>query len=100
FEQHQLPAELAAVADFRPMAADCKVSADDVATSHVLMGLGFRKVCMQVALRHDLTTFPAPQSSEVRIADCLDLDDDFIWAHARNFTRDRFSLDPLLPVAG
>ncbi len=38
--------------------------------------------------------------SEVPIADRLDLDDDTLWRHARNFSRDRFSLDPLLPAVG
>jgi GNAT superfamily N-acetyltransferase len=100
FDERQLCTELAAVADKRPVAADSKVSADDVVTSHGLMRLGFRKVCMQITLRHDLTALPEPQCSEVRIADQFRLDEETIWAHARNFTRDRYSLDPLLPATG
>jgi GNAT superfamily N-acetyltransferase len=100
FDEGQLRTELAGVADARPMAADSKVSADDVVASHGLMRLGFRKVCMQITLRHDLTLPPEPPCSEVRIADRLDLEEEAIWAHARNFTRDRFSLDPLLPATG
>lgn len=100
FDEGQLRTELAGVADSRPMAADSKVSADDVVANHGLMRLGFRKVCMQIALRHDLLPPFEPPCSEVRIVDKLDLDEETIWAHARNFTKDRFSLDPLLPATG
>jgi GNAT superfamily N-acetyltransferase len=55
---------------------------------------------MQITLRHDLTAPSEPQVSEVPIVDRLDLDEETVWAHARNFTRDRFSLDPLLHATG
>lgn len=100
FDERQLGEELAALAEVRPMAADFKTSADDAGTSHGLTRLGFRRVCMQITLRHDLKTLPAQHGPDVRIADRLTLADDTIWAHARNFTRDRFSLDPLLPSCG
>jgi GNAT superfamily N-acetyltransferase len=100
FDEPRLRTELASVAGECPMGADCKVSAGDVAATHGLMRLGFRKVCVQITLRHDLTEIPEPQCSEVRIAGRLDLDDETLWAHARNFTQDRFSLDPLMPATG
>lgn len=101
FDERQLGAELRAAAGARPMATDCKAPAEDVVATHGLMRLGFRKVCMQITLRHDLAALPAEtRSSEVRIADRFDADEETLWAHARNFTRDRFSLDPLLPAEG
>jgi len=100
FDERRLGEALAAKADIRPMAADCRVPAGDVASSHGLMRLGFRKVCMQVTLCHNLNEVAEVGNSGAVIADRLNLDAETVWEHARNFTRDRFSLDPLLPAAG
>jgi GNAT superfamily N-acetyltransferase len=99
FDEERLTRDLDTLRDLRPFAADAKVAADDVAGTHALLRLGFRKVCMQVTLERD----PAGAiegDSEVRITDRLDLDNEALWRHARNFSRDRFSLDPLLPAVG
>jgi len=100
FDELQLREEIAALATMSPVVADCKVSAGDVATSHWLMRLGFRKICMQITLRHNLEMQAPALESDATIAGKLDLDDDTMWAHARNFRQDRFSLDPLLPAEG
>lgn len=100
FDEGMLCGELAAAADARPMAADAKAPAGDVATGHGLMRAGFRKVCMQITLRHAVAPPAGLPDARVRIADRLDLNEEAMWAHARNFTRDRYSLDPLLPASG
>ena len=100
FDEVQLAADLAALGDVRPMAADAKAPAGNVAMTHGLMRLGFRKVCMQITLRHDLAAPDEIPASEVRIAGRLGLGEEIVRAHARNFTKDRFSLDPLLPGEG
>lgn len=97
FDEAALRSELDGLSKARPMAVDAKCPADDIGTTHMLMRLGFRKVCMQVTLRCE----PQPLiASDVVIDDSLALDEDTIWQHARNFTADRFSLDPLLPAEG
>jgi GNAT superfamily N-acetyltransferase len=91
--------ELAALGDLRPMAADAKAPAENVAQSHALQRLGFRKVSMQVTFERDLNGAVAPDA-DVRISDRLELADDILYRHSRNFTQDRFSLDPFLPEEG
>jgi len=95
FDEPALHHELDAL--HAPAAIDAKCPAEDIATTHALMRLRFRKVCMQVTLRCD------PQShtdTGVVIDDSLALDEHTLWQHARNFTADRFSLDPHLPTEG
>ncbi len=100
FDEAQVRAELSALSGEPSLAVDAKTPADDVIAQHGLMRLGFRKVCMQVVMEHGLGGVEAPADREVHFAARLDLDEDTLWAHARNFRRDRFSLDPLLPSAG
>jgi GNAT superfamily N-acetyltransferase len=99
FNRERLARELNALHDLRPIAADAKTPSDDVAWTHALLGFGFRKICMQVTLERD-PQGAAAGDPEVLISDRLDLDDDVLWRHARNFAKDRFSLDPLLPAEG
>jgi GNAT superfamily N-acetyltransferase len=99
FDQERLTRELDSLRDLRPVAADAKTAADDVTRTHTLLRLGFRKICMQIALERD-PQGAAQGDPEVCITGRLDLDDDVLWRHARNFNRDRFSLDPLLPAEG
>ena len=100
FDETCLAAELAALGDSGPMAADAKRAADDVAAAHVLQTLGFRKVCMQITLRHNLDGHAGAPDPDVEFLDLLDLEDSVLWRHARNFNKDRFSLDPCLPAEG
>ncbi len=98
-EEDGLAAEVDALLRNGRMAADAKRPADDVAGTHALMKLGFRKVCMQVTLQWRTAGSPEPDP-EVELRDSLGVDEETLWRHARNFTRDRFSMDPLLPAAG
>jgi GNAT superfamily N-acetyltransferase len=100
FDEDRLAAELAALGDSALMAADAKRPADDVAGAHALETLGFRKVCMQITLCHHLGGYTGEPDPEVEFLDRLPLDDSVLWRHARNFTKDRFSLDPCLPAEG
>lgn len=83
-------------------AADMKLPAHDSNGNRELLSLGFRKVCMQVTLVNDLKKREGIESANngVEFAGKLDLSDDIILRHARNFTKDRFSLDPMLPAEG
>ena len=78
---------------------DAKVPADDLENSRLLWSLGFRKVCMQIVLRHDLARVE-DQSPGMAVVSRLDLPESAIQQHAGNFTFDRFSLDPLIPRDG
>ena len=97
-DEAELRRELEAFAGLSPMAVDAKAPAGDLAAQYALMRLGFRKVCMQVTMRHDLSYDSTNQG--VDFSEKLNLDEETLWAHARNFTRDRFSQDPLLPKSG
>jgi len=95
-----LPERISAlVRDHQELVVDAKVSADDVAAAAVLWSLGFRKVCMQITLARALAG-TATSASPARVSARLDVDDATVMRHARNFTFDRFSLDPLLPDEG
>jgi GNAT superfamily N-acetyltransferase len=94
-----LPSEIAALQSIGRFAADGKFPSGDLATSRILMQCGFRKTCMQITLSHDLRGAFTP-SVDVIIADRLELGEDEIYRHARNFTADRFALDPFLPSEG
>jgi GNAT superfamily N-acetyltransferase len=83
----------------RAVIVDAKLPADDVTNAALLWSLGFRKVCMQIVLRHDLRSVPAPADG-VAVASTLDLPESVIAQHAANFTFDRFNLDPLIPHEG
>jgi ribosomal protein S18 acetylase RimI-like enzyme len=91
----------ALVQDHDALIIDAKVPASDVAAARVLWSLGFRKVCMQVTLCRALGHEAVPASTSVaNVSPRLDLDDTTVMRHARNFTFDRFSLDPLLSDEG
>jgi hypothetical protein len=93
--------DLAALSRHGPFAADGKLPADDRNGCRTLLICGFRKVCMQVTLAHDLqNVLPTVPDSQVSVVNCLSLSEETLLAHARNFTVDRFSLDPLLPAEG
>ena len=77
--------------------ADAKVAAFDIATARRLLQAGFKKICTQVDLVHDLAAVP-DAGADATIADTLALDTATVAAHARNFKTSRFQQDPALPV--
>jgi GNAT superfamily N-acetyltransferase len=83
----------------RSFIVDAKVPAEDVENSRLLWSLGFRKVCMQITLRHDLSAADASPSGTT-LAARLELAEALLHEHAANFTLDRFSLDPLIARDG
>jgi GNAT superfamily N-acetyltransferase len=93
-----LPSELRALAIVGPFAADGKISAGDLHSTHELLRCGFRKICMQIKFYHRLEGCTGGDG--ISVTDGLGLTEETIWRHARNFSRDRFSLDPFLPAAG
>ena len=99
FDGQQLAGELARLPAREKVAVDAKIPAGDIATSDLLWGLGFRKVCMQVRLTRD-SQQAIPSETTTEVCSKLDLPDDLLLRHARNFSCDRFSLDPLLPREG
>lgn len=80
----------------RSFIVDAKLPADDLTAAPLLWSLGFRKVCMQITLRHDLRGALEP-AADVAVVPTLALPEEAIARHAANFTFDRFSLDPLIP---
>jgi len=91
--------ELQAIRDRdRSFIVDVKVPADAIEHSQLLFSLGFRKVCMQITLRHDLSA-DAP-ASDATVVPRLELPEAVVQQHAANFTFDRFSLDPLIARDG
>ena len=99
FDEPGLKSELDALGGVRPMAADAKTPGENVAQTHAFLRLGFRKISMQVMFQHDLDGV-MERDADIRISDRLKLSDDVLCQHARNFTQDRFSLDPLMPAEG
>ena len=97
-DREQLALEIAGLPAAGGFAADAKAPAEDVGTARLLMGLGFRKVSMQIRLTHDLKIMPPDGGAG--ISSRLDLPEDALWRHARNFRYDRFNQDPLLPREG
>ena len=79
----------------RPLIIDAKVPADRSDVIRFLQGLGFRIVCTQIALSHDLSQVPSA-IVPVTISNQLLLAEEIIHSHALNFQSDRFSLDPLI----
>lgn len=82
-----------------PFIIDAKASSDDLSASRLLQALGFRKVCIQIELVHDLSSTTA-FDSEACVADTVEWPDALIAEHARNFVFDRFALDIELPTEG
>lgn len=79
----------------RPFAVDARMPADDLAAHRALQAMGFRKTCVQVRLVNDLSQAMAADPEAV-LAARVSWPESVYQAHARNFTFDRFSLDPLL----
>jgi hypothetical protein len=91
-----IPQELRAIRDTTAsLIVDAKVTADDVEGTRLLWSLGFRKVCMQITLRHDLGDV-GEVPADVAVVLTLALPESVLQQHADNFKFDRFNLDPLL----
>jgi ribosomal protein S18 acetylase RimI-like enzyme len=78
---------------------DAKVSSDDLEASRILQCLGFRKVCMQIKLVHDLAGAQVFDSS-AQLSERVEWPASLVAEHAKNFKFDRFALDGQLPAAG
>ena len=94
-----LPEALATLPNDRPCIVDAKLAAQDIASAARLIRAGFRKVCVQIELHHQLDQDLCPPQ-RARIVDRVALSEADVHAHARNFTFDRFALDVALPAAG
>jgi len=99
FDPDGLRAELGQLPLETRVAVDAKVPASDVPNYQLLMALGFRPVAMMIHLTHRLEAAPEPLPA-ARIVPRLDLPEEVIWRHARNFRYDRFNLDPMLAKEG
>lgn len=77
--------------------ADAKIPAADLKLSHTLLDQGFRKICTQIQLSHDVSKVPT-KSPLVEIEDHLVLMDELIFQHAANFEASRFRQDPMVGV--
>jgi hypothetical protein len=75
---------------------DAKLPAEDIEAANRLLRAGFRKICCQVELHHDVVggTYAPVQSG---IFEGFSLPEEMVSRHAANFTFDRFSLDNELP---
>jgi GNAT superfamily N-acetyltransferase len=78
-----------------PLFADVKLPVGDAAAARELLLSGFRKVCTQVQLHHDLTRLP-DAAEAAGIADRLELPATAISAHAANFATGRYRQDARL----
>lgn len=96
-----LAGEIANLAAAGRFAVDAKLSAGDTEGLARLEALGFRRVCGQTLLTHDLAGPDAPRGGiAARILDRLELDAETLRAHAAGFRFARFLQDPRLPAAG
>ena len=96
----RLADEIAALSAAGPVVVDAKLAEHERDATAALKALGFRPVCMQIGLSHDLETDGTMRgSSDVRIVPRLDLDAATLRAHARGFRFARFLQDPCLPRA-
>jgi len=94
-ESLNLPAlakELPALLRRRPIIVDAKVPAAAHEATRFLHRLGFRTVCTQIALTHELRTGSDSMSSVV-FASRINISEPMVRAHVENFRSDRFSLD-------
>ena len=74
-----------------PQIIDAKVPAHDRALTESLLELGFRLICTQFELEHDLVQNPAA-ADRAQSSDVLALSEDRIRAHAASFRYDRFNM--------
>jgi GNAT superfamily N-acetyltransferase len=94
----RLQEEVAALASNPPCIADAKLPAEDIQSGARLLELGFRKICVQIELKHRLGVSVHPTRSQIR--DRVVLPNAIIRAHASQFVFDRFALDIALPSKG
>jgi GNAT superfamily N-acetyltransferase len=94
-----LAQELSALQKQRPLVIDAKAAAADLDRNAFLQRHKFRNVCAQLELHHHLKAIDKPGHA-VEVTAGMALPGDLLARHARNFTADRFALDPFLPKAG
>jgi len=78
-----------------PVIIDAKVPAHRSDLIRFLLGFGFRAICTQVTLVHDLAELPV-MTGRVDIRPRVEFDAETIRAHIANFQADRFARDPLI----
>jgi GNAT superfamily N-acetyltransferase len=94
-DQADLERDLPPLLRRKPVIVDAKVPADRSDLVRFLLGFGFRSVCTQVTLVHDLAKVPVtPQRVDVRAH--VEFDAETLHAHVANFQADRFARDPLI----
>ena len=92
--------DIAALSDQGDFIADAKLPMGEAQAIAALERLGFRRICSQVELSHDLAESGAMKSvPAARLADRLALEAESLSAHAAGFRFARFLQDPLLPQA-
>ena len=92
--------DIAALSDKGAFIADAKLPMGEADAIAALERLGFRRICSQVELCHNLAEADAVESAvAARLADRLELDAATLSAHAAGFRFARFLQDPLLPRA-
>jgi GNAT superfamily N-acetyltransferase len=92
------PADLAALSAAQakgPCFASAKIDASDLETLNTMEKLDFRRICIQLLLRHRLDAAPGI-AADVQIAERLDLGPTDVRAHAVQFETGRFRQDPLI----
>jgi GNAT superfamily N-acetyltransferase len=99
FDPDGLRADIASLPPAPKVVVDAKVPASDTQTAQLLMSLGFRTVAMLFHLTHSLEK-PAAAPLAAEIVSRLELPEEAIRLHGRNFRFDRFNLDPLLSHEG
>jgi len=97
-DQARLERELPPLLARKPIIIDAKVPAERTDLVRYLLGHGFRAVCPQITLVHDLAQVPL-MPTRVAIRPSLAFDAETIRAHAANFLTDRFACDPLITAA-
>jgi GNAT superfamily N-acetyltransferase len=99
FDLSRLGDELDGLIQRAPIIIDATVPVDQRECTYFLMERGFRKICTQFELHHDLSGSPT-RAPGARISDRIDISEECLAAHAENFVYDRFSLDPLIDHEG
>lgn len=79
--------------------ADAKLPAEQVDEAKALMGLGFRKVCVQAHFAMDIAAHPPRTPNVEKPSGAVAAAPEVLDMHAANLRRSRFGLDPLLPEA-
>ena len=92
----EIKSEFYALPSKHPWIADAKISSSNKSLDLCLQELGFRKVCMQVQLKLTVDS-PVFSSEGVDIQTSVNLNNDLIKQHVKNFIYDRFTLDFQMP---